>query len=62
MTEAAQTGNVVERMTIGNTRVRICDDYCRSRTEDEIRVILARIARRTAEVLAVASPHETEKT
>lgn len=31
---------------IGNTRVKICDDYCRNRTQDDIELILKRIAER----------------
>ncbi len=30
MSETALAGNAVESLHIGNTRVRICDDYCRS--------------------------------
>ena len=31
MLEAKQSGNVVEDFTIGNTRIKICDDFCRTR-------------------------------
>ena len=37
-------GNVVKSFTIGNTKVKICDDYCRDRTPEEVEQILARIA------------------
>lgn len=47
MSETALAGNAVESLHIGNTRVRICDDYCRSRTPEEIKAILDRIALRT---------------
>jgi len=53
----ATTGNIVDSLQIGNTRVRICDDYCRARTPDEIRCILDRIARRAFEALSAAPVH-----
>lgn len=46
MSETALNGNTIESLHIGNTRVRICDDYCRSRTPEEIKAILDRIALR----------------
>lgn len=39
-------GNVVQEFTIGNTRVKICDDFCRDRTPEDVDAILARIAKR----------------
>ncbi len=39
------TGNVVREFNIGQTKVRICDDYCRNKTETEINEILRRIAK-----------------
>ena len=47
MLEAKQSGNVVEDFTIGNTRIKICDDFCRTRTSGEVKEILNRVARRT---------------
>ena len=46
MSETALAGNAVESLHIGNTRVRICDDYWRSRTPEEIKAILDRISLR----------------
>lgn len=34
---------------MGNTRVKICDDYCCSCTKEEIELILKRIAKRALE-------------
>ena len=48
------TGNVVEEFTIGNTRVRICDDYCRDKTKAEVDEILKRIARNVIGPLTAA--------
>lgn len=44
--EDAARRNVVATAVYGNTVVRICDDYCRERTPEEVRDILGRIARR----------------
>jgi hypothetical protein len=38
--------NVVEEFKLGNTTVKICDDYCRNTTPADVDAILARIARR----------------
>ena len=55
MLEAKQSGNVVEDFTIGNTRFKICDDFCRTRTSGEVKEILNRVARRTVSSLAAAA-------
>lgn len=39
------TGNVVKEMSIGNTRIKICDDYCREKTKAEVEEILKQITR-----------------
>ena len=39
------TGNVVREFNIWQTRIRICDDYCKDRTKDDINEILRRIAK-----------------
>ena len=44
MLEAKQSGNVVEDFTVGNTRIKICDDFCRTRTSGEVKEILDRVA------------------
>lgn len=54
MSETAPSGNAVESLRIGNTSVRICDDYCRSRTPDEINIIIERIAARAIGSLTAA--------
>lgn len=47
--------NVVEEFKIGNTRIKICDDYCYNRLDKDIEEILARIARKSQEYFAVAA-------
>jgi len=46
-------GNVVKDFLIGNTRIKICDDYCRDTTSETAQVILDRIADRTQEQLSI---------
>ena len=46
--------NVVEEFKIGNTRIKICDDYCYNRSDKDIEEILARIARKSQEHFTVA--------
>lgn len=41
---ALEVGHVVEEKKIGNTRILICDDYCRDKTPEEIEQALDRIA------------------
>lgn len=55
MLEAKRSGNVVEDFTIGNTRIKICDDFCRTRTSGEVKEILDRVARRTVGSLTAAA-------
>lgn len=55
MLEAKQSGNVVEDFTIGNTRIKICDDFCRARTSGEVKEILDHVARRTVGSLTAAA-------
>jgi len=46
-------GNVVEEFDLGNTRVKICDDYCRNRLDTDVEAILNRIARRAQAQLSI---------
>ncbi|WP_058486374.1 hypothetical protein [Defluviitalea phaphyphila] len=47
--------NVVEEFKIGNTRIKICDDYCYNRSDKDIEDILASIARKAQEHFSVAA-------
>lgn len=38
-------GNVIDRFTMGNIKVKICDDYCRDKTKIEVDRILKRITK-----------------
>lgn len=37
-------GHVVDEFMIGNTKVKICDDYCRDKSPEYIQMTLKRIA------------------
>lgn len=54
-------GNVVEEFTIGNTKVRICDDYCRDKTSEEVDAILESIAETVRGPLIVAAERDAAK-
>lgn len=51
-------GNVVRDFYIGATRIKICDDYCRDKTPEDVEAILARIARQAQPRLAAAAERE----
>ena len=38
-------GNVIDRFTLGNIKVKICDDYCRNKTQWEVDKIIKRITK-----------------
>lgn len=62
MSETSPTGNAVASLHIGNTRVKICDDYCRSTTPEEITAILNRIAMRAIGCLTAEPAREYAET
>lgn len=45
MTGPVAVGNIVSEFSIGATHIRICDDFCRDKTSDDIAVTLGRISR-----------------
>lgn len=49
-----EKGHVVRDYYIGNTHVRICDDYCRDKTPEDVQEILDRIAARALPALQAA--------
>lgn len=53
-----ETGNVVEDFYIGATHVRICDDYCRDKTKEDVQKILDDIARMVYGPLVAAMEQE----
>lgn len=55
-------GHVVEEFKIGNTQIKICDDYCRDKTPEEVDAILARIARTAQRSLTVACYNDKKLT
>ncbi|MBQ8331090.1 MAG: hypothetical protein IJX94_01155 [Clostridia bacterium] len=55
------TGNVVREFTIGQTRIKICDDHCRNKTKQDVEEILRRIAKNAIGPLSVAINNSHEK-
>lgn len=47
-------GHVVREMTIGNTRIKICDDCCRDKTPEDVEKILRRVAQLALPALQAA--------
>ena len=45
--------NLAKEFKIGNTLIRIFDDYCRDKTPEDVQAILDRIAIRVEEQLAM---------
>lgn len=54
MTEV-EIGNVVEEYKLGNTTAKICDDFCRDKTDEEVEAILNRISSIAFRSLSAAS-------
>jgi hypothetical protein len=46
MPNAPELGHVVWDHMNGNTRVRVCDDYCRNKTPEEVDAIIRRVSRK----------------
>ena len=51
--------NIVRDFTIGNTRIRIADDYCR-KTQQEVDAILQNIARTVQRHMSAAEARSHE--
>lgn len=45
MTGAEMAPHVVREFTVGNTRIKIADDYCRGKSREEVKRALREIAR-----------------
>ena len=54
-TNKREANHVVEEFKIGNTRIKICDDYCYNRLDTDVEAILAKIARRAQEHFTAAA-------
>lgn len=60
MTETGQSPHIVRDFTVGNTRIKIADDYCRDKTPEEVQQILRRIARRAEAAFRAAALEAAE--
>ena len=47
MAESVGEGHVVKDFKLGETRIKICDDYCRDKTPEAVQAVLDRIALKT---------------
>ena len=54
MTEV-KIGNVVEEYKLGNTIVKICDDFYRDKSDEEVQAIISRISVMVSKILSEAS-------
>ena len=59
MTGATATPNIVRDFTVGNTRIRIADDYCRHMTGEDVKKALREIARTAKQNFTAAAVRET---
>lgn len=60
MADAAEELHIVRDFMVGNTRIRIADDYCRDKTPEEVKEILRRISiNAQAAITAAAYRDET---
>ena len=44
--------------TVGHTRIKVADDYCREKTPEEVQAILTRIGEQAFDALSRAAPEE----
>ncbi|MCI8442539.1 MAG: hypothetical protein HFG27_08415 [Provencibacterium sp.] len=55
-------GHVVSEFFLGATRVKICDDYCRDKTPEDVQAILQRIAENAYRAFQAAAEPIQEET
>ncbi len=53
MVESQSEGHIVKDFMLGDTRIKICDDYCLDKTPKDIQSTLERIASKTYPVLSM---------
>lgn len=61
MVEGVEQGNIVKDFKIGNTRIKICDDYCYDKKTEAVQAILERIALKIESQLVVQQTTLNEK-
>ena len=55
MTGGRETPNIVKEITVGNTRIKIAEDYCRGMSAEDVKNALREIARTAKENLTAAA-------
>jgi len=56
MAEYTDEGHIVKDFKISGTRIKICDDYCRDKTPEDIQYILDKIAFKAQSHLDMQKP------
>lgn len=59
--EILKPGHVVEEFYIGKTHVKICDDYCRDKTPEDVKKILDDLAKKLLPYMIEAEKTYTEE-
>lgn len=58
MVGAAAAPNIVRDFTVGHTRIKIADDFCRDMTGEDVKKALREIARTAKQSLTAAAVRE----
>lgn len=62
MTAKAENPNIVREYSIGNTQIKIADNYCSGKTREDVAATLRRIARNAQEHISVTAARHYERT
>lgn len=54
-------GNCVKEIVEGESRIRICDDYCRKKSQEDVKEILNNIAKKVQPCLSAKLQREYEE-
>ena len=57
-----ETGHIIQEFSIGNTRIKIADNYCSGKTQEEVQAALRRIARNVQEHISTVALCKKEGT
>ncbi len=55
MTDATDVPHIVKEFTVGKTRIRIADNFCRDKTPNDVSMILREIASMTRDAVVASS-------
>ncbi|MDE6838531.1 MAG: hypothetical protein K2P33_09045 [Acutalibacter sp.] len=60
MADAEQAPHIVRDFMVGNTRIKIADNYCRDKTPEDVQRILKKIARDAQAAITAAAFRDEE--